>query len=415
MKRLKRIALLLCSTFALSLIFSCSNGDSSDSDSDSEKKPVSKVEIGTEYKTSSGTQVYRMVTKRPNLSTVGNMVKVWYYDEKDELVYYSEEDTEYYTNAQSGEYSEGTQISYKDEEKTVVFGKQVSTFGSTDTCDYILDEDYDGNGNKHSARIETYKYDEDTELFYYVECDYDPTKTEYNVLNYREGKQGLDFHDIEATDFYAENLTWDPVSMVASGNFYPEKVTTYLYDEEKTVDGGLFSQPLCIGYITKINDYEKVKDPTVNPTLLHTTYKKTEYRWNTALYDAGPLEEISYNLEYDEDTDSYKTVEQCGYKIITVESYDGEMLPVQEIWFTAEGNIQHKYTYDYDVETTDELLPEEIIEKFGHLHYMTKKNYYLNSSSGLFLAESSEFLHYNAGDNKEYRYEVEVHKRYDNM
>ena len=91
------------------------------------------------------------------------------------------------------------------------------------------------------------------------------------------------------------------------------------------------------------------------------------------------------------------------------------MLPIQEIWFTAEGNIQYKYTYDYDIEPLDELLSEDMIEKYGHSHYMTKKNYYQNSSTGLFLAESSEYLWYNVGDNKEYRYEVEIHKTYDKM
>ena len=113
MKRFKHIELFLGSVLALSLFFSCSNGDSdsgSDSDSGKNTDNQTKVEAGTDYNAPVGTQVYRMVTKRPNLSSAGSTVSVWYYDDKDALVYYSEEDTEYFDNTLTGEYSEGTAL-----------------------------------------------------------------------------------------------------------------------------------------------------------------------------------------------------------------------------------------------------------------------------------------------------------------
>ncbi len=418
MKRFKHIELFLGSVLAMSLFFSCSNGDS-DSGSDSGKNTdnQTKVEAGTDYNAPVGTQVYRMVTKRPNRSSAGSTVSVWYYDDKDALVYYSEEDTEYFDNTLTGEYSEGTVTSYTDEKKTDVFGKQVTIFGDTATGsgNYILDEDYDGNNKKISATIQVYELDEDAMVIYYYDCEYDPNATGNNVIKYREGTlDPLDYHEIIITEYYVKNLSWNAETLKVSGDLYPECQVVYLYDDEKTVDGGLFPQPLCVGYITTYIDYDLTKAPS-EMIVLHKNYTKTEFRWNTSLYNEGPLEEISYNLEYDEESDSYKTIEQCGYKIIQVEEYDGKMLPIQEIWFTAEGNIQYKYTYDYDIEPLDELLSEDMIEKYGHSHYMTKKNYYQNSSTGLFLAESSEYLWYNVGDNKEYRYEVEIHKTYDKM
>jgi len=403
MKKFKHITLLLCSVFALSLVLSCSNDDDDDN-----SEP--KIEKGTEYKSSSGTQVYRMVTKKPNLSSAGDLVKVWYYDDKDALVYYSEEDTEYFDNAATGTYNAGTVTSYTDETKSAMFGKEVSTTGDTvNGGNYILDEDYDGNGNKTTSKIKVYDFDEDG-LPIGIECEYDPNKTEKNVIKYAYvTMNGTDFHDIVLTEYYAKNLTWNPSTLEVTGDLLAEKQVAYRYDESKTVKNGIFDQPLCIGYITTTTDYD---ESTL--AVLKTTYTETEYRWNTALYKDGPLEEITYNLEYIEDGDIYRTVEQCGYKIIQVEEFDGEMLPIQEIWFTSEGNIQYKYVYDYDVDPLVEVIPN-YFEKYGTNHYMTKKSFYQNSSTGLFLAESSEILRYNSGENNEYCYEVEIHKTYDKL
>ena len=400
MKRLKYLTFLLCSALASFLILACSNVDDSDSSSNEKPKTESKVEVGTEYKVPVGRQFYRMVTKTGNFSS--EKTEVWYYDEEDNLVYYNE-----IINSDQGGDVVSESISYTDEKKTKFYGKEKhSNFFQNDVI-VDLYEYYEGE-NITSATVEVY----DQASLTFTTCEYDPNKTEKNVFKYSILKLTEGGNDEELTEYYAKNLTIIPSSREVTGELLVEKKVIYQYGKDFDVFSGL---PLCTGFITIINDYDDTYSQSDKLELLRTTSTLTEYRWNQELYPGNPMEEISYNVEFDEEKKEYVPVKQSGYKVVQLADFEGQKKAIQEIWLTSDGEIQYKYVYDYDIDNTYELDPESYDQNGEKPLYMTKKNFYQNSSNGLFLAESSEFLKYNAGDNKEFCYQIEIHKVYDKM
>jgi len=392
-KKYKYLPLVLFSMLAVS----CSHGGGGNSDSDDIKVEVS------EYNTSAGKQVYRMVTKTKNNSS--DKTEIWYYDENDALVYYNE-----ITDDRAGDATgTSTSISYSDSSKTTVFGKEVHKTFTDDDSSYVeLYEDYDGNENPTTFRVKIYKNDN-----HVIKCEYNPNKTDKNVIKYSDTVHKDNGDDVSVTDYYAKNLTWDSSARSVSGELFLEKKVTYQYDESNT--NVSTNQPLCMGYITETRDYDDTYSESTELKLLNTTYTQTEYRWNQDLYKENPMEEISYNLKYDSETGKYTPVKQSGYKIIQVADFEGQKKAIAETWRTSDCEIQYKYVYDYDVDTVYELDPEYYDTLEEKPLYMTKKSFYQNSSKGLFLAESSEILRYNSGENNEYCYEVEIHKTYDNV
>ncbi len=414
MKRLKQIPFLLCSALALFLIFSCSN-DSSDSDSGSEKKTDSeqKVEIGEEYNAPSGKQVYRMVTKSGNFST--EKTEVWYYDEEDKLVYYSEI-VESGSGSSSGSGVSGgsgtevvsESISYTDAAKTKVYGKEKHSVSHEENTVVDLYEYYDAAGKITSAIFEAF----DVESLVRTTCEYDPNKTEKNVFKYSVVMCSENGSDLEFSQYYAKSLTVNPSTREISGELLVEKNVVYQYDGITDIST---SVPLCTSFITVLNDYDDTYSQSEEIKLQRTVCTLTEYRWNQDLYPEHPMEEISYNVEFDEDKGEYIPVKQSGYKVVQLADFEGQKKAIQEIWLTSDGETQYKYVYDYDIDNLYELDPDSYDQAGVKPLYMTKKEFYQNSSKGLFLAESSEYLKYNAGDNNEFCYQVEIHKIYDNL
>lgn len=394
MKRLKPITFLLCSSLAMSLILACSNAPEPETESNTEE---TKVEVGTEYNVPVGKQVYRMVTRTGNNSS--EKTEVWYYDDKDSLVYYNE----ILNDGSSAE-----SISYSDSSKEAIFGKEKHTQITDGNKLVDLYEDYDAKGAHTTSTVKISDSDTGTA----TTCEYDPNKADKNVIKYSVLKYNADGNDELLTEYYAKNLTWNASSRQISGTLLIEKKVMYRYGEETNVST---HSPLCIGYITEINEYDDTYSQSTELTLLHTTRTLTEYRWNQDLYIENPMEEISYNVKFDSEKDDYVPVSQSGYKVVQIADFEGQKKAIRESWLTSEGETQYRYEYDYDVDSVYELDPEYYDNRGEKPLYMTKKNFWQNSSKGLFLAESSEYLKYNGGDNNEYCYQVEIHKTYDNM